>query len=51
MFSLKRTFEPIAQSANGHLKTASQNTTNILGVAIAAVILAVVAVVISIVRH
>jgi hypothetical protein len=49
MLSLKR-FEPIAQSANGHLKEAAQNTNLILGVSVAALILAAVAVVISIVR-
>lgn len=49
MFSLKK-FEPIAQSANGHLKDASKNTELILGVSVAALILAAVAVVISIVR-
>jgi hypothetical protein len=49
MFSLKR-FEPIAASANGHLKEASQNTTLILGVSVCALVLAMVAVAISLTR-
>jgi hypothetical protein len=50
MLSLKK-FEPIAQSANGHLKNASQNTTLILGIAISALVLAMVAVVVAVANH